>query len=129
MNIKAKLGHQLLLTVLLVGAFIGTSHAETTVGRWCDKQIPTMPKYNGILAIVITDDGAVELRARWGDGSSLVTKLSEQSGGIYAAVGSNSGDKYRVVPADGNLQLLDNDGLIRVAIRLENTPQPGDCGI
>ena len=129
MNMKSKLGHQFLLTVLLIGAFISTAHAETIVGRWCDKQIPTMPKYNGILAIVITDDGAVELRTRWGDGSSLVTKLSEQSGGIYTAVGSSSGDKYRVVPADGNLQLLDNDGLIRVAIRLENTPQPGDCGI
>ena len=129
MNMKSKLGHQFLLTVLLIGAFIGTAHAETTVGRWCDKQIPTMPKYNGILAIVITDDGAVELRTRWGDGSSLVTKLSEKAGGIYAAVGSSSGDKYRVVPADGNLQLLDNDGLIRVAIRLENTPQPGECGI
>jgi len=108
---------------------MSTVHAETTVGRWCDKQIPTMPKYNGILAIVITDDGAIELRSRWGDGSSLVTKLSEQGGGIYAAVGSSSGDKYRVVPADGNLQLLDNDGLIRVAIRLENTPQPGECGM
>ena len=129
MSMKSKLGHQFLLTVLLIGTFIGTAHAETTIGRWCDKQIPTMPKYNGIMAIVITDDGAVELRTRWGDGSSLVIKLSEQGGGIYAAVGSSSGDKYRVVPADGNLQLLDNDGLIRVAIRLENTPQPGECGI
>ena len=129
MNTKSKLGNQFLLAVLLIGAFISTAHAETTVGRWCDKQIPTMPIYNGILTIVITDDGAVELRTRWGDGSSLVTELSEQSGGIYAAVGSSSGDKYRVVPADGNLQLLDNDGLIRVAIRLENTPQPGECGM
>ena len=129
MNMKSKLGHQLLLTVFLVGVFMGTAHAETTVGRWCDKQIPTMPKYNGILAIVITDDGSVELRTRWGDGSSLITELSEQSGGIYAAVGSSSGDRYRVVPTDGNLQLLDNDGFIRVAIRVENTPQPGDCGI
>ncbi len=126
---KSKPKYQFLLTALLIGAFVNIAHAETTVGRWCDKQIPTMPKYNGIMAIVITDDGAVELRMRWGDGSSLVTKLSEQGGGIYAAVGSSSGDKYRVVPADGNLQLLDNDGLIRVAIRLENTPQPGDCGI
>ena len=129
MSMKFKLVHQFLLTVLVIGTFIGTAHAETTIGRWCDKQIPNMPKYNGILAIVITDDGAIELRSRWGDGSSLVTELSEQSGEMYAAVGSSSGDKYRVVPADGNLQLLDNDGLIRVATRLENTPQPGDCGI
>ena len=66
MKMKTKLNHQFLLTVLLIGAFIGTAHAETTVGRWCDKQIPTMPKFNGIMAIVITDDGAVELRTRRG---------------------------------------------------------------
>jgi hypothetical protein len=104
-------------------------HAETTIGRWCDKMLPTMPQYNGIMEIVITDDGALELRTRYGDGSNGVTKLDEQSGGIYAAVGSSSGDKYRIVTADGNLQLLDNDGLFRIATRLENTPQSGECGI
>ncbi len=88
-----------------------------------------MPQYNGIMEIVITDDGAIELRTRYGDGSSAVSELNEQSGGIYAAIGSSSGDKYRIVSADGNLQLLDNDGLIRVATRLENTPQPGECGM
>ena len=107
----------------------GAVHAETTIGRWCDKMLPTMPQYNGIMQIVITDDGSIELRTRYGDGSSAVSVLNEQSGGIYAAVGSGSGDKYRVVPSDGNLQLLDNDGLIRVATRLENTPQSGECGI
>ena len=80
-----------------------TAQAETTIGRWCDKQIPTMPKYNGILEIAVTDAGAVELRRRYGDGSSGVTELSELAGRIYAAVGSSSGDKYRIVSADGNL--------------------------
>ena len=107
----------------------GAVHAETTIGRWCDKMLPTMPQYNGIMEIVITDSGVIELRTRYGDGSSAVTKLDEQPGGIYGAVGSGSGDKYRVVPSDGNLQLLDNDGLIRVATRLENTPKPGECGM
>ena len=110
-------------------AAAGPVQAETTIGRWCDKQIPTMPQYNGIMEIVITDDGAIELRTRYGDGSNAVSVLNEQPGGIYAAVGSGSGDKYRVVPSDGNLQLLDNDGLIRIATRLENTPQSGECGI
>ena len=107
---------------------VSAVHAETVIGQWCDKQIPTMPQYNGLLEIVINDDGSVEMRRQYGDGSSGVTKLSEQAGGIYAAVGSGSGDKYRVVPSDGNLQLLDNDGLIRVAVRLENTPSPRECG-
>jgi len=107
----------------------GAVHAETTIGRWCDKMLPTMPQYNGIMEIVITDSGAIELRTRYGDGSNAVSVLNEQPGGIYAAVGSGSGDKYRVVPSDGNLQLMDNDGLIRVATRLENTPKPGECGM
>lgn len=49
--------------------------------------------------------------------------------GMWVAAGYSSGDRYRVVPADGNLQLLHNDGLIRVATRLENKPQPGECGM
>ena len=84
---------------------------------------------NGIMEVVITDDGAIEWRTRYGDGSNAVSVLNEQPGGIYAAVGSGSGDKYRVATSDGNLQLLDNDGLIRVATRLENTPKPGECGM
>ena len=112
--------------LLLIGT---TAYAETTIGRWCDKRAPTMPQFNGIMEIVVTDDGAIELRVRFADGSSAVVQLREQPGGIYAASESSSGDKYRIVPADGNLQLLDNDGLIRVATRLENTPQPGDCGM
>ena len=117
-----------LLVGIALALVLSAAHADTVIGRWCDKQIPTMPKYSGILAIVINDDGSVEMRRRYGDGSSGVTKLSELGNGIYAADGSSSGDKYRVVPADGNLQLLDNDGLIRVAVRLENTPSPGECG-
>ena len=127
MIVKMK-SYSVALVICIISA-TGLVHAETTIGRWCDKMLPTMPQYNGIMEIVITDDGAIELRTRYGDGSSGVTKLDEQSGGIYAAVGSSSGDKYRVVPSDGNLQLLDSDGLIRVATRLENTPKPGECGM
>ena len=122
-----------LLFVVLISCLLAsltiTAHAETTIGRWCDKQIPTMPQYNGIMEIVITDEGAIELRTRYGDGSSAVSRLEERKGGIYADVESTHGDKFRIVPADGNLQLLDNDGLIRVATGLENKPQPGECGM
>ena len=49
--------------------------------------------------------------------------------GIWVAVGNSSEDKFSIVPADGNHQSLDNDGLIRVAARLENKPQSGECEI
>ena len=127
MNTKLKSFRLAVIAIMFTVS--GVVHAETTIGRWCDTMLPAVPQYNGIMEIVITDDGSIELRTRYGDGSSTATIVNEQPDGIYAAVGSSSGDKYRIVPADGNLQLLDNDGLIRVASRLENTPQPGECGM
>ena len=118
-----------LAVIAIMFTISGVAHAETIIGRWCDKMLPTMPQYNGIMEIVITDDGSIELRTRYGDGSSVISKLEEQRDGFYADIESTHGDKFRIIPADGNLQLLDNDGLIRVAVRLENTPQPGECGM
>ena len=100
---------------------------ETTIGRWCDRMLPNMPKYNRTMAIVITDGGKVVLKWSAGDGSSSTNDLREASGGIYEKIGSSTGDKYRIVSSTGNLQLLDNDGLIRVAARLENTPRSNEC--
>jgi hypothetical protein len=48
---------------------------------------------------------------------------------MFEIVDSPSGDRYRIVPASGDLQLIDNDGLIRVARRLENRPVPRECGL
>lgn len=103
------------------------AYGETTIGRWCDRMIPNMPKFNHTMAIVVGDDGKVVLQSKFGDGSSKTSQLREAAGGIYETVGSGSGDKYRIIPSNGNLQLLDNDGLIRVATRLENTPKSGEC--
>ena len=46
---------------------------------------------------------------------------------VFLVVDSPSGDGYRIVPNSGNLQIFDDDGIIREAARLENIPQPGDC--
>ncbi len=116
------------LTAFLVTAFMSPAHAETSIGRWCDEAIPTLPQYNSILEIVISDGGAIELRTRNGDGTRAVTTLSDLGGGIYAATGSSIGEKYRVEP-DGSLALLNYEGFARLAIRLDDTPKRGDCGI
>ena len=117
-----------LLTAFLVTAIISTANAETSIGRWCDEAIPTLPQYNSILEIVISDGGAIELRTRNGDGTRTVKALSEMGGGIYAATGSGTGEKYRIEP-DGSLALLNYEGFARLAIRLGETPKRGDCGI
>lgn len=119
-------------TLFLVAALILTlatelARSETTIGRWCDRMIPNLPEYNRTIGIVIADDGKVLLTSNLRDGSSSVNELREMSGGIYEVIGSSTGDKYRIVPSTGNLQLLDDDGLIRVANRLENTPHANEC--
>jgi hypothetical protein len=116
------------LTAFLLAAIMSTAHAETSIGRWCDEAIPTLPQYNSILEIVISDGGAIELRIRNGDGTRTVTALSELGGGIYEVTGSSTGAKYRVEP-DGSLALLNYEGFARLAIRLGDTPKSGDCGI
>ena len=127
MIVKNKL-HLVTLFVFIFGV-AGTVQAEMTIGRWCDIPLASMPDLNSIKEIVITDDGDIELRVRYGDGSSKVEKLAEQSARLYVALNNRHGEKYRIIPANGNLQLLDNDGVFRVATRLENTPQAGECGM
>lgn len=128
MNRRSSVCRQYVLSALLFAAIVSTARAETSIGRWCDKEMPSMPQYNSILEIVISDDGAIELRTRNGDGSRKVTPLSEEGGGTYVATGSSTGAKYRVEP-DGNLALLNYRGFARLAIRLDDTPKRGDCGI
>lgn len=112
---------------LLWVSAIRVAAGETTVGRWCDRMIPNMPKHNYIMAIVIGDEGKVVLKRQFRSGSSSTHELREVAGNIYEMPGSRYGDKFRIVPSTGNLQLLDNDGLIRIASRLQNTPQRGEC--
>jgi len=128
MNKTSGLCRKFLLATVVITAFSTTVYAETSIGRWCDEALPSMPQYNSILEIVVADNGVAELRVRNGDGSRSVTTLEEQGFGIYAAIGSSTGDKYRVEP-DGSLALLNYKGFARLATRLGNTPKRGDCGI
>jgi len=114
-------------SVALTIAAHAPAYADTLVGRWCDTMIPGNPKFNHLIVIAITDRGAAEMHSEFGDGSSGTHNLKEKSGSIFEKVGSGSGDKYRVVPGNGDLQLLDNEGLIRTARRLEAKTKVGDC--
>ncbi len=89
--------------------------------------IPNLPAYNRTITIVVADDGKVLLTSNFKDGSSSVNELREVSGGIYEVIENSFGEKYRFVASTGNLQLLDDDGLIRVASRLENAPETNEC--
>ena len=127
MSFSMRLRLRLLSVAFVLAAASSAAADETTMGRWCDRMIPGTPTYNRIMAIVVADGGKIVLRSQFGDGSSSRNELRETAGGIYEKIGSPHGDKYRIIPGTGNLQLLDDDGLIRVATRLENTPSRREC--
>jgi len=89
--------------------------------------VPNMPELNGKITFVANAKGKMEVHTKFGDGSISKEPLRERPGGIYEIVSSHTGDKFRIVPNTGELQILDNDGLIRIAKRLENTPKSGEC--
>lgn len=99
--------------------------SEHVIGRWCDPMIPLDPTYNREITIVIVD-GVAHERSRFGDGSRLDNRLEEKGRDFFRVHDSPFGDAYRI-ESTGNLQLLDDEGVIRIAERLENKPHAGDC--
>jgi len=102
------------------------SVTDTVLGRWCDTMVPGNRKYRREIKIVVTNSGAIA-RTKLFDGSRRSMNLSELSGGVFTVIGSSSGDAFRISGGSGELQLLDRDGYIRSARRLENNSAGGDC--
>ena len=121
--------HRIVLSLL--AAFVLYSSPataeETTLGRWCDRMVPTNPKSNREITIKVTASGDTIAAYRFVSSAAREAELIEQTGARYLVKDSSHGDGYRIVPSSGELQLIDRDGLIRVASRLEKSPQPGDC--
>ncbi|MEQ8354637.1 MAG: hypothetical protein RH942_03795 [Kiloniellaceae bacterium] len=103
------------------------AQADTVLSRWCWQMLPSGKEMNAVLKIVVTNSGAVELHSDFFDGGSLVSELREAEGGVFENVDSPSGDKYRIVRNTGNLQLIDDQGLIDTAQRLDNNAGNDDC--
>lgn len=96
-------------------------------GRWCDSILPNTNKMNRIITISLSKKGIPEAVVKYFDGSVGNEELTDLGNGMFGIKGSPSGDKYRIVPNNGELQMLDNDGFIRTARRLETSPHLGDC--
>ena len=117
-----------MIRVLFILIFISSSaQAETIIGRWCDRAVPNFNQFNNVITIKIDDENATVLVQNFADGSSTSSVLRESSGAVYEIVSSATNERFRIVPNNGELQLLDNNGLIRTAERLENTVMPGEC--
>jgi hypothetical protein len=109
------------------GVTLSGASDDVVIGRWCDRMVPGMPRMNAVLEIKISELEGVIIDSSFQDGSSLRRVLEERGNEIYADPDSASGDRYRIVSSTGDLQLLDDDGLIRTARRLENVPRAGEC--
>lgn len=118
----------LVAAVFLVAASSTANAAanDVVIGRWCDQPVPNYRGADMVITIVARGASAF-VRYEFVDGTTAEAELVEQSGAVFVVVDSGHGDRYRVVPGNGELQLIDNDGLIRVARRLENQPTPRDC--
>ena len=67
-----------------------------------------------------------ELRDLANDGSSGIQKL-KRKGDTFAEVDGDFGDGYQIDAKTGELNLVDNDGLVATATKLSNVPQANDC--
>lgn len=113
-------------TLFLAATFNADASAETVVGRWCDRSIPNLAVGDRIMTIVIRDNGNIDVVSTFRSSAPLVQRLREQRGSVYSIVGSGTGDRMRITTS-GHLALLDNDGFIREATRLDSTPRPREC--
>ncbi|WP_294924186.1 hypothetical protein [uncultured Paracoccus sp.] len=100
--------------------------SEVTIGRWCDAFAPSV-NITQTIEFVTSSNKSLTIRRSFSDGSGSETVLEELGNETYAEADASFGEKYRIVPSTGDLQLLDDDGLIRTAKRLENAPQEGEC--
>ena len=96
---------------------------ELVLGRWCDTWYPGS-SHELIIRVV---DGKTVAFWHFTGGSTLEQELIEKSDMVFLVSDSPSGDGYRVISTSGNLHIFDDDGIIREAVRLENSPQQGDC--
>ena len=115
------------LAMLAAMVFAQTAVAETVLGRWCDHRVPSMPRYNGIIELVSTDAGVLQAYSRFADGSELTEQIRKKSKTTYEVIESATQDQYRVVPGTGDLQLIDQDGIIRTAKRLRSSHEAASC--
>jgi hypothetical protein len=118
-----------MLTALSAAVLLaGVVHArDQIVGSWCDRMVPNNSRYNRVMTVYKTDDDAAMLRSVFADGSETRSELKERPSGEYLKVGSTHGDRYRVDKSSGNLRLIDNDGLIRVATRIGDAAGLEEC--
>jgi hypothetical protein len=112
------------IAALFAGLSIEAVADELVIGRWCDRMAPGL---SAIMQISADNSGSVGMRVSYSDGSGAEFALDELGAEVYAEPDNSWGERYRIVPATGELQLLDDDGLIRTASRLENTPRDGEC--
>ncbi|OWV87453.1 hypothetical protein [Rhizobium sp. R693] len=78
------------VTGLVLAALIAAPAmpAEITIGRWCDRMLPSIPQYNRMIEIVISEAHTPTARNSFADGSTNEQMLEELGGDLYAVSAS-----------------------------------------
>ena len=82
----------------LLALITDAAGSDSTIGRWCDRMIPNLSKYNRTMAIVIANDGKVILKSNFNDGSSSINRNMKPVPSVYYIGPPNDGSVFRNEP-------------------------------
>ena len=89
--------------------------------------LPGDPDVDRIVTIAADGGGQVVATVRYHRSPEATRVLSRAPSGVCRNVDSTFGDRYRIVPHAGDLQLRDNARPMRPATRLDDTLARGEC--
>lgn len=112
-----------LLSLALAFAICGAADADE-LGRWCDKTVPAIKKYDALLTIRFYGVDGYAIESAFADGSKNVTE-TVRDGAKFLTY--NEFGEYYVIRNDGQLGIFDAEGLVRVALPARGNRAPGSC--
>lgn len=101
-----------------------SSSSTTTLGRWCDEW------FEGFRSIIIIEehgDGRFQALLTFPDGDTEEKELVESANLVFLVEDSEHGDRYRIVPTTGALEVLNIDGLVSTARPMSPGAEDDDC--
>ena len=102
------------------------SQVQTLVGQWCDRPVESIPGTFAIYEITLDERAVPFVHITFADGSSLQEELVVAVNNTFDKT-SPDGDYFHINPETGQLDLMDEFGLIRSAKPIESKTQFSKC--
>lgn len=82
---------------------------------------------NALIKLYISENEVPRAEVKYFDGSKSNRQLTDLGHGLFEINKNKFGEKYHILPNNGDLRMLDNNGLIGTAKRLGDSPNKGEC--